>query len=205
MDGVLAACSFASRLKGKVVPTLREKKDGLYCVRHYYQQHSTWQIDFDGVSFLAKHGVHPGDQFGTTLFMELWAKGMVYTGTRPPFRPGREGGTRSPDDVALRERAFALLRALHQGKTEEACTFLTPTSQKLKDRLGAKFPRPEKWKIVSFDSMPCRGKATRSGTVVVHAEFDRDSRVEDALLEHDWLHDWLQIAGVWYWCWVPSR
>jgi hypothetical protein len=183
------------------MPTLMEKKDGLYYVRHYYQQHSTWQIDSDGVSFLEKHGVHPGEQFSTTLFMELWGKGMVYTGTRRPVQRVGEGGTRSPDDVVLHDRACALLRALHQGKTEEACTFLAPPLQKARERLGAKFPRPEKWKIVSFDSMPWQGEATRRGKVVVDAEFDRDSSVDDSFFEQDWF----QIKGVWYWHWLPSR
>lgn len=183
------------------MPTLMEKKDGLYYVRHYYQQHSTWQIDFDGVSFLEKHGVHPGEQFGTTLFMELWEKGMVYTGTRPPVRPVREVGTRSLDEVALHGRACALLRALHQGKTEEACTFLAPALQEVKERLGTKFPRPEKWKIVSFDSKPHQGEATRRGKVVVRAQFARDLCVDGAF----WEQDWFLIAGVWYWYWLPSR
>jgi hypothetical protein len=159
------------------MPRLMERKDGLYYVRHFYEQNSTWQIDHDGVKTLEKRGVHPGGLLSTDLFMELWMSGMVYVGTRPVIEPAKvHPEPTSPDDRALCERAKALYQVLYEGNIEQAHNFLLPPLRALQttesfrtELMGRAHLRLTKWKIRSFESETWKGdtwpKASRIGRV----------------------------------------
>jgi hypothetical protein len=193
------------------MPRLVQKNDGLYIVRHFYQQNATWQIDADGVLFLKGRGVRAGELFETDLFMEMWMRGMVYTGTRRRTPAGEpRHGPPSPDDVALRERAATLYRALYHRNLEEAYAFLLPRIRvsKTLDQFKTAFmgPRPSgltSWKIQSLCSVPMQNdampEATRLGWVIVDLEMQDDSGARDNLYARE--ESWFQIQGVWYWVW----
>jgi hypothetical protein len=66
------------------MPTLKQRKDGIYIIHHFYRQNSTWQIDRAGVWFLRDRGVRDNQPFDTSLFMELWERGLVYTSKDKP-------------------------------------------------------------------------------------------------------------------------
>jgi len=188
------------------MPRLEERSDGLYYVRHYYRQHATWQIDDNGVLFLRERGFCPGDMFPTKVFMELWTRGMVYTGTVPAQIGQWRPRALSRDDLALRERATALYTALFQHKTEDAYTFLLPrvraskTLDQFKAQLSDRFAVLTSWLIRSADSLPCRcentPEVTLSGFVIVDLEIQDESGAHHKLYAQQDL--WLRWDGMWY-------
>jgi hypothetical protein len=193
------------------MPRLVEKSDGTYIVRHYYRQNSTWQIDADGVRFLKRCGVRPEELFDTTLFMELWSRGMVYTGARRPKPAGPQNdGPRLPDDLALRERVARLYQELYLQNLDDAYTYLHPairaakTLAQFKTRLtGTRRSRLASWKIHSFGSLPSQGVApsgpTRIGWVIVDLEIQDESGARHKL--SDLRENWSQMEREWYWIW----
>jgi hypothetical protein len=70
----------------------RRATDGEYYVRHFFHEHSTWQILGEGVRLLANRGINEGSRFSTDLFMDLWMSGLVYHGLVPvrSSRPCRD-------------------------------------------------------------------------------------------------------------------
>lgn len=127
------------------MPTLVHKNHGLYIVRHFYHHNATWQIDRDGVLFLKSRGIGSGQRFGTDLFMQLWMRGMVYTETQlriPESKP--LGGPLSPDDLALRQRAAGLYKALYNGKLEEAYEFIVPPIRGRRTLVQYRVPPPNR-------------------------------------------------------------
>ena len=51
------------------MPTLAQRQDGNYIIRHHYREFATWQITSDGVSFLRRRGVADEGSFSTDQFM----------------------------------------------------------------------------------------------------------------------------------------
>jgi hypothetical protein len=98
------------------MPTLVQKSDGNYFIRHYYNQHSTWQVLGTGVHFLKRRGVAIGQQFSTTLFMQMWTRGLIYHGDVALVEQA-EAPCPAPE---LRERVRRLHAALRSGNAELA-------------------------------------------------------------------------------------
>jgi len=122
------------------MPRLVEKLDGTYYVRHHYHDHSTWQIDGDGVLFLASIGVTPGKLFATDLFMVAWSLGYLYT-----VRSSRVPGSPKPlvGDEALHVSAQAVYRAIYSrswGRVVETSWLVVSgqmTAMALEHKLGS--------------------------------------------------------------------
>lgn len=70
------------------MPTLAQRQDGCFIVRHFYQDFSTWQITTDGIAYLERRSVREDARFSTDQFMHLWMNGWVYTGEYSGAAPG---------------------------------------------------------------------------------------------------------------------
>jgi len=188
------------------MPTLVQKSDGAYIVQHYYQEYCTWQVGGDGVRFLRERGVGDGDRFPTDLFMELWMRGMVWTGDRPPPQPDRRPEPLSADGRDLLERAMGLYTALYQQRADDAYTFLPPSIRAIKtleqfgaEVVGTRGFRLASWKILDVSSFPLQGEADRGGQITVDIEIEDNSGARHQL--YGLREYWLQIQNEWYCIW----
>lgn len=102
--------------------TIQRRADGGFYIRQFYQDHHTWQILGAGVRYLEFRGIKEGDSFSTSLFMELWQRGLVYHGERIPIavEPARLDAA---SERALRERVSELHTVLHQGRVDDALSY----------------------------------------------------------------------------------
>jgi hypothetical protein len=101
------------------MPTLERRNDGCYYVRHFFREHSTWQVLGEGVHSLGNRGVKEGSWLSTNLFMELWTRRLVYHGNSLPTGPLPD----SRDAAAvtgLRKRAADFYRLVYSGQVQTA-------------------------------------------------------------------------------------
>jgi hypothetical protein len=89
----LAVAMSAYRSRRSLMPVLREKADGTYCVRKHFDGCKTWQINGSGVRWLRSKGVtlpmssHQRNvRFSHELFFEALRLGLVYI-WRLPVHP----------------------------------------------------------------------------------------------------------------------
>ncbi len=188
------------------MPTLQTRQDGCRYVRHFYRDHSTWQLTGDGVLFLSHRGFSDeGQLFSTDLFMELWTRGLVYYGAHPP------AGERVPcldssTTAALRAQVEALYKAVFRADVEIAW-------QVVRDGEQAEAQAPDvfarylgqyrlaTWKLqdlIVYDLSPDGRKrlgADRIGVVYLRIRLRDDS--EPRQLEHFCI----QTNGVWRVSW----
>jgi len=62
------------------MPTLRQRNDGCFIIRHHFEGHTTWQIDRDGKEYLDDYNIKVDDYFHPDYFNEMWRKKLVYFG-----------------------------------------------------------------------------------------------------------------------------
>jgi hypothetical protein len=141
------------------MPTLQRRSDGGFFIRHFYQDHNTWQILGDGIRYLERRGVREGGWFSTDMFMELWRLGLIDHGNAPPNRPVAT----PPETVvaaALRRQVRDFHRRLHSGLADSAWEFVlqgppsTPTLKQFRREVSDdKRPRLASWKIEDIVSV----------------------------------------------------
>lgn len=135
------------------MPTLNRRSDGGYFVRHFYRDHSTWQITGEGVRYLERRRILEDMKFSTDLFVDLWVRRHVFYGQDTPPAP-----VAVPDsalEAEVRERARALHTALRAGAVDSALAFVSPFAEDLRLRLERDAARltGQKWIIVDVRTM----------------------------------------------------
>lgn len=92
------------------MPTLQLRADGCFYIRHFYRDHSTWQVLGEGVRYLERRGFIEGQRFSTDVFMDLYMRGLVYHGEVPTqARPQAE-----PRDTHQAAALRSVVREFHQ-------------------------------------------------------------------------------------------
>ena len=192
------------------MPTLnRRAEDGVYYVRHFFNQHSTWQIQGEGVHILSHRRVEVGGHFSTDLFMELLAQRLVYHGSTLPS--GQLRTCPDPEVKALfHERVADFHDFLHNNELDSAKSLLAPSV--LEDEETASFLKDverwglERWKrtdtllqdvdfeIVEQERVSFKG--SKLGTAYITCSLEGEERK----LKQLWLYGksnwWLLAVGV---------
>lgn len=182
------------------LPTLRRRNDGCYYILHFFHQHSTWQIQGDGVRQLAHRAINEGQHFPTDLFMELWTQGLVYHGDIPP---AQEELPALEDTAGLRVRVQEFHRLLYLCQMEAAWDILWQGEPALEQFRGeVNTLHLTSWKVaghpVVYDIPLARqsefGGAMRLG--VVHVELRGDGNTPPELKQY-----WFESNGQWRIVW----
>jgi hypothetical protein len=192
------------------MPTLNQRIDGCYYVRHFYRDHSTWQVDADGVRYLRDRRIRTGDWFATDVFMEMWARSLVYTGSRPRISQPDSGTSSDPELEASVEATFkALYRRDYPNvyKTLASATIAVNRLMTVEDFAskvaGASERRLISWKVRVIESAELRDDNwpgdDRTGFVLADFEIEDSSGQREKYLSRQEI--WLRTNGVWYWLW----
>lgn len=110
------------------MPTLQRRIDGCFFIRHFYGDHSTSQIQGDGVRYLEPRNIIEGGWFSTDLFMELWTLGLVYRGDTPPHC-SVSILQETVAQAAVRTRVSEFHRLIYLANAQLAWTFVWPDEQ----------------------------------------------------------------------------
>lgn len=175
------------------MPTLNRRADGGYFVRHFYHDHSTWQIHAKAVRFLERRGITEEEsRFSTDLFMKLLMKGWIFYGSKAP--PETAFCMYDlPLGQQLASYVSAYHAALHREKFDEATKFLVSADQSSALRLNHS---RSTWKVEDILVYDLSGKrhdldgATHLGVAYVLIGDANGTRTERK-------EYWLRIDGRW--------
>lgn len=205
------------------MPTLeRRVEDGVYYIRHFFHEHSTWQVLGEGVRILGNRGVVEGGRFSTDLFMYLWARRLIYHGDTIP-----EGSLHfCPDSgvtVALQKRVAEFYRLVYAGAGAAAWKLVTTSmvvqepeeEEEARNRFTNQIQRVRlaSWKVTdcqAYDICPVAEKdghpsfrVTKLGVAQVRLSLRNNV---DPIAQRDFKHYWVYSEGNWWtcgWCMEP--
>jgi hypothetical protein len=189
------------------LPTLDQRADGCFIVKHFYHDNQTWQIDADGVRYLNNLGIRTGDSFSTDLFMQLVASGIVYTSSRPrPVGATPPSAGTSSSDPELQTAAKQAFGLLYRREYVEVYKILAPhlrntiTAEDFTKRVTSNLERfVASCTVRLVTSFPIQNEHLKEidciGTVVI------DFKLTDKEQYLGRKETWCRENGIWYWWW----
>lgn len=180
-------------------------------MRHFYRENATWQIDADGVRYLADRGIRAGDSFATDVFMQMVVLGLVYTSNRPRSEQASSASAVSgSSDPELKAGAEAAFRLLYRREYSEVYKLFAPelrssmTPEDFASRVSGNMERRvTSWKIRLVSSFAVKSEhlpgIDRIGTVVTDFKLMDHAQQQQQYLGRKEL--WSRADGVWFWWW----